>query len=626
LYQKFWNLKKDAFLNAFDRDSIFFPPQLSRVFNVMLLSLIEGKSLLVLSGDKGTGKTHLIHALEDELNSEMSFVIIPCFEGFDSTSFINELGFGFKKCDELGTIQSMNQYYTIVKKEYNIDQKPLVFVFDNAHLISDDAVFQEINNLFLLSYKKTQVANIILSGRNQLINKLKKGSKLLAQANINLNLEKLTKEQIKEYIQHRLVINGQEQKIFQSDAAELISDFSNGDLKLVNLLCRLGMIAAAQKGIKNINALLLKSIIDEYKQIAEKIERINNTALEEIVFTESQAPLEKLAESKEIIHTFEEEKTEVEQEEISSIIERLPSDEETAKAQDLYKGVHTYISDILENLEHTEKADLSGIFSYAEEIVNSIEKSNALLLQALKPSKGYNLARHLINVAIISLKIGRGLGYKNKDLIRLVQVGLLHDVGMIKIPRSIIEKPTYLTDDEFNEVKKHPIYSYQLIKNQGKQYEWIADIAYQEQERENGKGYPRGLTGNEIHEYARIIGVADIFEAYSNNRAWRKNLIYYDALQEVIRLRDESLPAYIIKSLINEFSIFPLNSYVKLNNGEIGKVISIDKKNLMRPIVQILYDTKGDALKEFKNIALSKIPCLFITKALKEEELPGSRE
>jgi HD-GYP domain-containing protein (c-di-GMP phosphodiesterase class II)/type II secretory pathway predicted ATPase ExeA len=626
LYQEYWNLKKDAFLNTFDRSSIFFTPQLSRVFNVMLLSLIEGTSLLVLSGDKGSGKTHLIKALEDELKSEMSFVVIPCFEGFDSTSFFNELGFGFNNGNEGGTLKSINQYYSIVKKEYKINQKPFVFVFDNAHLINDDAVFQEINNLFLLSHKKTQVANIILSGRNPLINKLKKAAKLLAQASVNLNLEKLTKEQIKEYIQHRLIINGQEQKIFESNAAELISDFSNGDLKLVNLLCRLGMIAAAQKGIKSINDLLLKAIIDEYNQIAEKIECINNSAREEIVLTESQASFKKLAEPEEIIPSVEEEKTELEEKEISIIIERVPSNEETAKAQDLYKAVHAYLSDILDNLEHTEKADLSKIFSYAEEIVDSVEKSNALLLEALKPSKGHDLARHLINVAIISLKIGKGLGYKNKDLIRLVQVGLLHDVGMIKIPRSIIEKPTYLTDDEFNEIKKHPIYSYQLIKNQGKQYEWIAEIAYQEQERENGKGYPRGLKGNEIHEYARIIGVADIFEAYSNNRAWRKNLIYYDALQEVIRLRDESLPAYIIKSLINEFSIFPLNSYVKLNNGEIGKVINIDKKNLMRPIVQILYDTKGNSLNEFKNIALSKIPCLFITKALNEEELPGSRE
>jgi HD-GYP domain-containing protein (c-di-GMP phosphodiesterase class II) len=296
------------------------------------------------------------------------------------------------------------------------------------------------------------------------------------------------------------------------------------------------------------------------------------------------------------------------------------------KARELYQEIYGYISDILENFEQSEKADLRKISYFAEKIVENLIQSNALLLEALKPAKGYDLARHMVNVAMISLKIGNGLGYKNKDLIRLVQVGLLHDVGMIKIPRSIIEKPTYLTDDEFNEIKKHPIYSYELIKAQGKQYEWIAEIAYQEQERENGKGYPRGLTGNEIHEYARIIGVADIFEAYSNNRAWRKNLIYYDALQEVIRLRDESLPAYIIKALINEFSIFPLNSFVQLNNGEIGKVISIDKKNLMRPVIQIIYDAKGKPLKEFKNIALSKIPFLFITKALKEEELPGAKE
>jgi len=625
LYLEYWNLEKEAFLNTYDRNSIFITPQLSRVFNVMLLSLIEEKALLLLSGDKGTGKTHLIKMLKDELKAEIPFIIITCFEGFDKTSFLNEIGFNLSHGNDRDILESINQIYTTLKKEYKIAQKPFVLVLDNAHLIEDEEVLQYINNLLLLSHKGTQLSNIILSGRNPLKDKFEKGPKLLRQANQNLNLEKFTKEQTIKYIQHRLIINGKEQKIFADNAVELISEFSNGDIKLVNLLCRLGMIVAAQKGIKIIDAPLLKLIIDEYKLIIEKIESISKVALEKTARTEWQDSIANSAESSEKKASVKGKNT-VEQEEISSIIERIASSEEIVKARELYQEIYAYLSDILENLEQSEKANLSKISYYAEKIVENLDQSNALLLEALKPSKGYDLARHMVNVAMISLKIGNGLGYKNKDLIRLVQVGLLHDVGMIKIPLSIIEKPTYLTDDEFNEIKKHPTYSYQLIKAQGKQYEWIAEIAYQEQERENEKGYPRGLKGNEIHEFARIIGVADIFEAYSNNRAWRKNLIYYDALQEVIRLRDESLPAYIIKALINEFSIFPLNSFVQLNNAEIGKVISIDKKNLMRPVIQIIYDAKGKPLKEFKNIALSKIPFLFITKALKEEELPRARE
>ncbi len=625
MYLEYWNLEKEAFLNTYDRNSIFITPQLSRVFNVMLLSLIEEKALLLLSGDKGTGKTHLIKMLKDELKAEIPFIIITCFEGFDKTSFLNEIGFNLSHGNDRDILESINQIYTTLKKEYKIAQKPFVLVLDNAHLIEDEEVLQYINNLLLLSHKGTQLSNIILSGRNPLKDKFEKGPKLLRQANQNLNLEKFTKEQTIKYIQHRLIINGKEQKIFADNAVELISEFSNGDIKLVNLLCRLGMIVAAQKGIKIIDAPLLKLIIDEYKLIIEKIESISKVALEKTARTEWQDSIANSAESSEKKASVKGKNT-VEQEEISSIIERIASSEEIVKARELYQEIYAYLSDILENLEQSEKANLSKISYYAEKIVENLDQSNALLLEALKPSKGYDLARHMVNVAMISLKIGNGLGYKNKDLIRLVQVGLLHDVGMIKIPLSIIEKPTYLTDDEFNEIKKHPTYSYQLIKAQGKQYEWIAEIAYQEQERENEKGYPRGLKGNEIHEFARIIGVADIFEAYSNNRAWRKNLIYYDALQEVIRLRDESLPAYIIKALINEFSIFPLNSFVQLNNAEIGKVISIDKKNLMRPVIQIIYDAKGKPLKEFKNIALSKIPFLFITKALKEEELPRARE
>lgn len=618
MYQKYWNLLKKPFLNTFDRDLIFFTKSLSKVYNLMLFALIEGKESLILLGNKGSGKSHLISMLFDELNEERNFIIINCYNGFDKAALLSELS---SKLQERIKEQKLDSSISIInnlKRSYQVDNLPIVLVLDNAHLIEEQAVFQEFDSIVELWQKRELLSNIILSGRVALADILETSSSLIAKVGIIFRLESFTLNNIENYINHRLNICGQKQKIFTPQAIEFISEYSRDDLSIVNQLCRLSMIAAAQKSRKDIDVGLISSIINEYKEILEKSIDLSKPETKE-VYDEEKA--EYLKDKKTLTSKEDAKLEELTEEGFSKIIEKQPL-EERAEAQEIYQKAYHYIVEIIESFEAKDSADLSKVAFYAEAIVSDLEKNNALLLEAFKPTDGYDLAKHMLDVSIIAVKIGKGMNYKKADLLKLAQVGMLHDVGMVKVPRSIIEKPDSLNNKEFSEIKKHPAMSYQLIKSQGKKYEWIADIVYQEHEREEGKGYPQGLKGEEIHEFARIIGAADIFIAWSHNRPWRKRLTFYNALQEVIKLRDKFLSPKVIKAFIKEFSIFPLNSYVQLNNGEIGKVISIDKNNLMRPVIQIISDYKGRLLKKHKEISLSDTPFLFITKAIKEEELP----
>ena len=232
------------------------------------------------------------------------------------------------------------------------------------------------------------------------------------------------------------------------------------------------------------------------------------------------------------------------------------------------------------------------------------------------------LVAHMVNVAIFAIEIGAGLLYSREQLIKLGVAGLLHDVGMWKIPREIIEKNVPLDDKEFDMLKRHPEYGFEILSFLGEEYAWLTEIVLQEHERENGQGYPRGLKGEEINENAKIIGMADVYEASSHFRSYKKHLIPHYAIKELLNIQRGTFSPHIIKALIGRLSIFPLYSYVRLNSGYVGRVIEVNKDYPLRPTVEILFDTQKKKMHKTQTIKLADTPILYITGAVDEEDLP----
>ena len=278
---------------------------------------------------------------------------------------------------------------------------------------------------------------------------------------------------------------------------------------------------------------------------------------------------------------------------------------------------------------------IGPVFNISEAIVDNLQpqetfksklqddqKTCNLLLNACSIEQPFDcLVVHMVNVAIFAIEIGVGLLYSREQLIKLGVAGLLHDVGMWKIPREIIEKHGHLNDEEFEMVRKHPEYGFEILSSLGEEYAWLAEIALQEHERENGQGYPRGLKGEEINESAKIIGLADVYEAISHFRCYKKHLIPHYALKELLNTQRGVFPSRIIKALIGRFSIFPLYSYVRLNSGYIGRVIEVNEAYPLRPTVKILFDSQKKKVDKIQTINLADTPILYITGAVDEEEL-----
>lgn len=313
----------------------------------------------------------------------------------------------------------------------------------------------------------------------------------------------------------------------------------------------------------------------------------------------------------------------------------LPSEEDLAapsseelktqkRIENLYTSSYNFIEGVLNNLKRKQRFTIEKGLEIVSEIVNTEKAASILYGKAVQGGKDIpdNLAVHSVNVCIYALMLGKGVNYSRKQLIELGITAILHDIGMVFIPQEIVEKNGKLTTPEIEKIRKHPYYTYKILQTLGEKYSWLAKVAYQEQEREGGQGYPRGLKGDEIHEYAKIIGVVDVYEALTHHRPQRKGYMPHEAVKLLLGTQKELFSNEIKRLLLTKLSCFPLGSYVKLNSRAICKVIEINEDSPLRPTVEILFDSQDRKLPKKKVINLADAPLLYITGTVYESDLP----
>jgi HD-GYP domain-containing protein (c-di-GMP phosphodiesterase class II) len=288
----------------------------------------------------------------------------------------------------------------------------------------------------------------------------------------------------------------------------------------------------------------------------------------------------------------------------------------------IYNDAYEFVEEIFEKAEKALSAIIDNGFRIISQMIESIRVSDALFLKTVyKKGVPENYISHSTNVCIYAIKLGLGLNYENHELQELGMSAFFHDIGIIKVPEKILSKLEKLTPEDERMIQRHSKYGHDIIMNGlGEKYQWVAEIVYQEHEREGGQGYPRGLKGEQIHEYAKIVGISDVYEALTHNRPYRKRILPYNAVREIIENYKDHFASQIIKVLLIELSVFPLHSYVKLNSNEIGMVIETSKVQPLKPVVKILYDSKGKKIRDEKILDLRKTPLLYITESIHEED------
>ena len=284
------------------------------------------------------------------------------------------------------------------------------------------------------------------------------------------------------------------------------------------------------------------------------------------------------------------------------------------------------INDLLEG----KQPSLEPLVQVVTHFVEALSISSHFLGVSFSYSKDlfYPLFKS-VNHAILAIKLGMGLEkYDKNDLIKLGVACLLSDVGIWKVPRELILKTGSLSPSEQAEVRRHPTYSGEMLKILPPEHQWLRTVAEQSHERENGSGYPRGLRGDEILEFAKIIGLVESYEAITHYRPYRpEGLRTPDAaLKELINVHEfEGYSGELVKILVKQLSVFPPGSWVRLNTGEIGQVLESNSFAPLRPKVEVWIDASQKRLKNPKIIDLDKGLLVYITGCVNPAALPEEK-
>jgi len=256
--------------------------------------------------------------------------------------------------------------------------------------------------------------------------------------------------------------------------------------------------------------------------------------------------------------------------------------------------------------------ELKGV---VEDITDELVLNEDVLLNlvSLKSTSNYTY-EHSVNVSVICIALGKMLGYSKNELYKLGMGGMLHDVGKTLVPAEILNKPARLTDYEYQVMKNHPELGFNYLQ----QIESISPLSrivvYSHHERVDGSGYPRGLKEDEIHEFARVAAIADVFDALTSDRVYRDRWPTYKAAEYIMNHTEELFDYQLVKKFLPQVSFYPNGSEVILSSGYRAVVKDQNVGFPTRPVLRLIEDDEGNELD--KELDLLKHMNIVITKVI----------
>jgi hypothetical protein len=288
----------------------------------------------------------------------------------------------------------------------------------------------------------------------------------------------------------------------------------------------------------------------------------------------------------------------------------------------LYDEASTYMKEVFKALRNRKGFNLDKGFEIIKKTVVVNHPQDPVLIMALhKDDWRQYVMYHPVNVAIFAIKMADHLGFNRASQVEIGMAGLLHDVGMAAIPDNILFKQSQLNDKEIKIFRQRPNLSSKILRTLGPEYAYLAECAAQVYERIDGSGYPRGLKADEMHEYAQIVGLLDMYESLIHSRPQRSKRTPFAAVKEIINSSKNQFKKDYLKALLSVFTAFPIHSLVRLNSDAIGKVIETYPDQPLRPKIQILYDSQKRKVLTEKIVALPEDPLLHIMDSISEQEV-----
>ncbi|QZY56235.1 HD-GYP domain-containing protein [Crassaminicella profunda] len=265
------------------------------------------------------------------------------------------------------------------------------------------------------------------------------------------------------------------------------------------------------------------------------------------------------------------------------------------------ESLENYMLDISEG----KNINITNLYSISHDLKNILDSKSDLFgfLHNLQTTDNYTYT-HCVNVSLLCHVFGEWLGFDKKALKDLSVAGLLHDIGKTQIDNHILNKPDKLTEEEFEEIKKHPIYGFRLVEHQDIPYN-IKMAILMHHERYDGSGYPLNAKNEQINDYAKIIAIADIYDAMTSQRSYRKKFCPFQVIRHFENTGYRKFDTKFLLTFLNHIASCYIGNWCLLSTGEEAKIVFINKDMVSKPIVQV--DGTIVDLKEERNIFIEEI-------------------
>jgi len=280
-------------------------------------------------------------------------------------------------------------------------------------------------------------------------------------------------------------------------------------------------------------------------------------------------------------------------------------EDELVFAKNCHRDMTLLINDIIADVEAGRTININQAKSTLSSMIESVARNpDAFMwLTRLRDADTYTY-HHSMDVSILAVAFGRHLGLTKEELQELAIGTLLFDIGKMKLPANLLNKPGRLTEEEFDLIKKHVNFSVEIIESIEGISNTALDIAKYHHERHNGKGYPEGLQGTQIPIFARIASIVDCYSAITRNRSYCRAVSSHEAIKQLYEWGDIDFQVELIEQFIQCLGIYPTGSLVELSTGQVGVIISQNRVRRLRPKVMLILDQHKFAYEHFPIIDL----------------------
>lgn len=275
-----------------------------------------------------------------------------------------------------------------------------------------------------------------------------------------------------------------------------------------------------------------------------------------------------------------------------------------------YEELDEVISDEdrLKTIKELKSLNIDKVLFLTNQIVDTLLESSDLCLDLNDIRSYHNYTyNHSVNVAMLAVACGIGMGLTTQQLSDLGVAAMLHDIGKSGIPLEILDKPGRLDEKEREIINTHPRLGYNMLKDNDSIKSTTRVAILSHHENENGTGYPRGLAADKIHIFAKIIHVADVYDALCSKRAYKEDYSSAESIEYLMGNCGTLFNKEIVETFIKYIVVFPVGTDVLLSNGEIAHVIKNRSRSVLRPVVMLKDKTVIDLAQDPKYLSLTVI-------------------